>query len=67
MIFDDEYNGPRWRYGLTFRPVGFGNVPKGYIIGSDRPHKQFRHGTIDYPRELTTEEVAGFELTRVEE
>ena len=62
-IFDDDYIGPRWRYGLTNRPVAGCHLPKGWIIGSYRPSETFRvFGTIDFPREMTGEEVDGFEL-----
>lgn len=62
--FDDTYTGPRWRYGLVYRPLvaGTANVPRGWILHSDRPHPQLRHGTVDFPRELTPEEVARYEL-----
>jgi hypothetical protein len=69
VIYDDEYTGPRWTYGLRYRPLGTGAVPAGWIVGSlreptSRPAR-FPHGTVDYPRELTGAEVAGYELTRV--
>ena len=64
MVFDDDYDGPRWTYGLLFRPLGFAQVPDGWIIQSDRKHKDFsNHGTVDYPRELTDREVESFQLT----
>ena len=66
-IFDDEYLGPRWRYGLRYRPVAGCHLPKGWIIGSYRQSETFRvFGTIDFPRELTEEEVCSFELEKVE-
>jgi len=65
QLYDDTYSGPRWRYGLTYRPLvtGTANVPKGWIIWSDRPHADFRHGTVDFPRELTAHEFQTYELT----
>ena len=60
--FDDEYTGQRFTYGLTNRPVGAANIPDGWIINSDRTNANFRHGTIDYDRELTDAEIAGYEL-----
>jgi hypothetical protein len=65
LLFDDEYTGPRWRYGLTFRPLASASVPAGWIIGSDRPHPDFRHGTADWPRALSAAELTTFELTEV--
>jgi hypothetical protein len=64
-LFHEDYTGPRYTYGLTNRPAGYGQIPEGYVVGSDRPHGDFRHGTIDYPRELTPDEAQGFELRRV--
>jgi hypothetical protein len=64
-LFDDTYLGPRWTYGLSHRPLGFFNQPKGYIIHSDRPHPKFMFGTVDYAFELTAEESAGFQLEHV--
>lgn len=63
--FDEDYQGKRWRYGLQFRPVGFATVPRGYIIGSDRTHQRFTHGTIDYPFQLRDEEVQSYQLVEV--
>lgn len=65
LTFDDTYTGPRWTYGLHYRPAGYGSVPPGRIIGADRAHPRYRHGTIAYPRELTEREVAAFELEPV--
>ena len=65
-FFDDEYEGPRWRYGMTFRPLMIGAQPRDFIIQSDRKHPNFRHGTVDYPRLLTDKEIYDFELTLVE-
>lgn len=64
-IYDDEYNGPRWRYGLNYRPANYGAVPNGYIVFSDRPDQRFNFGTLDYPTQLREEEVRGYELTFV--
>jgi hypothetical protein len=64
-IYDDTYTGPRFTYGGQNRPLGYAAIPKGHIPGSNREHGSFRHGTVDYPRELTPEEAGGFELERV--
>lgn len=64
-IWDDEYTGPRWKYGLSYRPVGYAQVPSGWIIKSNRPHAEFRFGTVDWPRELTDLEREHAELTLV--
>ena len=65
LLWDDTYHGPRFTYGLTYRPASGANVPRGYIIYSARPHPRFAHGTIDYPRELTDREISGYELTEL--
>jgi len=67
MVWDAEYKGPRWRYGLTYRPAGFAQVPDGRIGGADHPDSRFRHGTIDYPFEVDAKSVYRFELTLVAE
>lgn len=54
LIFDDAYTGDRYTYGLTHRPLALAHVPDGWIIGSDREHKDFPvFGTVQYPRPLT--------------
>ena len=62
-LFDETYSGPRWTYGLTYRPLGYSNVPPGWIIGSDRKHSQFRYGTVDYPYLLADGLAHSFDLT----
>jgi hypothetical protein len=37
--------------------------PKGRIIGADKPSKAHKHGTIEYARELSAEDVKKFNLT----
>lgn len=65
-LFDDEYSGPRFTYGLTFRPAGIGTVPKGRIVGSNKSSADFPvFGTIDYSRKLTEDELYQFELVKV--
>lgn len=61
-LFDDTYQGKRWTYGLRYRPAGYANIPDGWIISSDKPRTDYPHGSIDYPRELTAEEVEAFQL-----
>lgn len=67
ILFDDEYTGPRWTYGMTYRPIGIGAIPKGWIINSQKDYSGFHFGTIDYPRELTEKEVRNYELTAVKD
>lgn len=65
LIFKEDYTGPVWVYGLTNRPAGFGATPDGRIVGGDSPKGEgnpFRWGTIEYARQLTKEEVEGYEL-----
>jgi hypothetical protein len=64
-LFDDTYKGSRYKYGLTYRPVGYASIPDGWIIKSDRKSDQFKFGTIEYPRKLTSDEVHSFQLTEL--
>jgi hypothetical protein len=64
-LFDDTYTGPRFTYACWYRPPGYAQVPDGWIINSIRPHPDYNHGTVDYPRELTAEEMARFQLERI--
>ena len=65
-IYSDEYTGPRWTYALRYRPMQIGAQPAGYIIGSDGPAVgRARYGTIQYPRQLSPDEVYSFELEEV--
>jgi hypothetical protein len=66
-LFDDTYAGPRWRYGLRFRPLRSWNVPDGWILGSDRPHPDYAHGTAQWPRRLGLGETTAYELILVED
>ncbi len=64
-IYNDEYTGPRFSYGLRNRPLSLGAQPKGWIIDSLRPGdgtRDTRHGIVDYPHELTENEVSAYEL-----
>ena len=62
MILDAEYTGPRFRYGCINRPPMFATVPKGAIVQSLRCHRDFRHGTIDYPFQLSDDDTYRYEL-----
>jgi hypothetical protein len=62
-LFDDEYDGPRFTYGLQNRPLDSFHVPDGWIIGSDRQSDTFTHGTVQYPRALSLDEMEAFELS----
>ena len=64
-LYDDIYSGPRYTYGLTYRPVGYAQVPVGWVMWSERPHPDFRYGTVDYPAPLSENAVRGCQLTRV--
>jgi hypothetical protein len=64
-VHHDTYAGSRHTYGATNRPVGYSHVPDGWIIGSDKPHPDYRHGTVDYPRPLTEQELTSYELEKV--
>lgn len=68
LVFNDTYEGPRFTYGLQYRPAAAYNIPDGRIIWADKPHPKFpRFGTVQYPRQLSEQEVKGFELVPVEE
>lgn len=63
LLYDDTYTGPRYRYGLKYRPVTVANLPKGWIVQSGKKHPDFRlFGTVDFPRQLTEDEVVAFDL-----
>ncbi|HAM57622.1 MAG TPA: hypothetical protein DCQ64_20295 [Candidatus Rokubacteria bacterium] len=64
-LYDDTYTGDRWTYGLTYRPLGYAQVPAGFIVWSDRPHPDFRFGTIDYPEPLPERVAQQASLTLV--
>jgi hypothetical protein len=62
-IRSQEYTGARWRYGMRNRPPSLGTHPKGEILGSyGSPAGRARHGTLDYPRELTSDELYNYEM-----
>ena len=66
-IFDDEYSGPRWRYGLSLRPVSAGGVPRGFVVFSDHPDARFpTFGTIDFPFPIDPDVIVQMDLTPVE-
>jgi len=65
LVFDDEWTGERFTYGLQFRPLGISQVPDGWIIQSNRADPRFKFGTVQYPRRLTEREVANFQLVEV--
>ena len=65
-VFSDTYTGPRFTYGLRYRPMQIGAQPKGYIIQSGGPAtERYRHGTIQYPFELTPDQLRAYEMQRV--
>lgn len=57
ILYSDEYDGPRWRYGLLSRPPIYGGAPKDYIVFSLKEDTRCPYGTIEYPRQLTLDEV----------
>lgn len=50
-------------YGMRLRPAGPGAVPEGRYTVTEHP--AFRHGAIQYDRDLTDHEVKAFELTPI--
>jgi hypothetical protein len=65
ILFDDQYSGERYTYGLQYRPLGYGAVPPGWIIHSNREHPTFSYGTVDYPFKLTEHQIEAFQLREV--
>lgn len=66
-LYDDEYTGPRWRYALLHRPHWtIGAYPDGSLIWSERTHDDYPFGTVDFPRQLTPDEVRNYQLEPVE-
>lgn len=66
-VFSDEWTGKRFRYGYRNRPFALAHQPKGFIIGAlDQDYRDLergiRHGWIEYPFQLTDDEVYSFEL-----
>ena len=61
-LFNDTYPGRRWTYGLQFRPLDSSNVPAGWIIGTNFDHPDFNHGVVQYPRPLSKDEIASYQL-----
>ncbi len=65
-FWNDTYKGPRFRYGLQYRPLGYGAVPPDWIIKSDKKDPKFPNfGMIDYPRRLTQHEIEAYQLVEV--
>ena len=67
FVHTDEWTGPRYRYGYRNRPFAMAHQPKGFIIGSldgnfRDQERGVRHGTVEYPFQLTADEIYSFEL-----
>lgn len=71
IVFHEDYRGPRWTYGMVNRPAGYATVPDGRIVGADdnaaAPDPRVRHGTIQYTRPLTPQEIYKYELLPIDE
>ena len=68
MLFDDDYTGPRYTYGLTYRPLARFAVPDGWVIDSSRPHSDYpTFGVVDYPRPLTEQELYRYDMILIKE
>lgn len=63
ILWSDEYAGPRFTYGLSYRPLSSATAPAGWLIGSNATHADYAFGTIQYPRPLSDAEVSGYQLT----
>ena len=64
FTFDDEYTGPRWTYGVTIRPVARFNIPEGWIVDSQKENKKYRFGTVDYPFELSQDDLTHYDMIK---
>ena len=64
-VFDNTYTGRRWTYGLKYRPLAKAEVQDGWIIQSDKKHPDFSFGIVDYPFELTEEQLQNFQMVSV--
>lgn len=67
LMYDGSFEGPRWTYGLSLRPLGYAQVPDGWIIGSDREHPHYRYGTVQYPFPLDAAVARQMDLEPVEQ
>jgi hypothetical protein len=65
-IHNEEHKGARWRYGCVYRPPQYGAVPRGRIIGADKPDPRYRHGTIEYAAPLDARDAEAHELQRAD-
>lgn len=64
----NDYTGHRWTYGLRHRPMRIGAQPRDFILQSDGPvTERYRFGTIQYPRQLTEEELRVYEMEEITE
>lgn len=67
-LFDDDYTGPRYTYGLTLRPLARFHIPDGWIIDSDKYHQDYpRYGVVDYPAELNADQLYRYDLVLVKQ
>ena len=66
-VFSDTYTGPRYTYGLRYRPMQIGAQPARWIIGSVKtaPIGRYTYGTVEYPFELTEDTLRAYEMERV--
>lgn len=62
QIYSQTYTGSRYRYALLASPVKPGRVPCGYIINSDKPHPNYKFGTVEYPIKLDDTCLSMFEM-----
>ena len=68
VFFNDNYTGPRFTYGLIYRPMARFVVPGGWIIDSSRPHPDYpTFGVVDYPRPLTEQELLRYDMILVKD
>ncbi len=63
---DDSYTGPRFEYAFSSKPVfpynSLESCPNGAIYGTFKRGATSMHGTIQYPFELTPQEVKSYKL-----
>jgi hypothetical protein len=64
-VYDNEFTGPRFKYGLTNGMYSISTVPKGEIQNTYKPDDTSNgatYGTIEYPYALSEEQLTNFRL-----
>jgi hypothetical protein len=62
LYYDDTYTGCRYTYASIYRPFSELWFTDRWIIWSDRPHPDYRFGTMDTTEPIPAEKVDRWEL-----